>query len=219
MGSTRLPGKVMKKIGGKPIIEIILKRLMKTKEADKVIVATSKNYKNKELINYLQKINANYFCGSDKDVINRFYEAAKKYKAKTIVRITADCPLVDVETVDQFIKKYKRNKTEYLSNCMPWTYPDGLDVEVFSYKLIKYAEKKATKFQRRDGGVLIQFLKDNTKSIKTTNVACPIKNLPKYRLTVDEEIDLKLVRKIYKNFEPNIHFKFKDIIKFAKKKI
>ena len=82
MGSTRLPGKVMKKIGGKPIIEIILKRLMKTKEADKVIVATSKNYKNKELINYLQKINANYFCGSDKDVINRFYEAAKKYKAK-----------------------------------------------------------------------------------------------------------------------------------------
>ena len=100
MRSTRLPGKVMKKIAGTPVIGIILKRLKKTKVANKVIVATSKNKENEILLKYLKKIKASYFCGSDNDVVNRFYKAANKHKAKIIVRITADCPLVDPKIVD-----------------------------------------------------------------------------------------------------------------------
>jgi glutamate-1-semialdehyde 2,1-aminomutase len=217
MGSTRLLGKVMKKIVDIPTIGIILKRLKKSKEADQIIIATSKNKENLPLIKYLKKIKASYFCGSEEDVLNRFYKAASKYKATIIVRITADCPLVDVKIVDEFIKKFKKNKPDYLSNCAPWTYPDGLDVEVFSYKLLKEVEKKANKFQRGDGGVIIRYLKDNSNSINTINITCPIKKLPKYRLTIDEEIDLHLIRKIYENFKPNIYFGFKEIIKFAKK--
>ena len=139
MGSTRLPDKVIKKIVGIPAIQIILKRLKRSKEADKVIVATSKNKNNKILLEYLKKIKADYFCGSDNDVVDRFYKAANKYKARIIVRITADCPLVDVKIVDDFIKKFKKKKPDYLSNGLeqPWTYPDGLDVEVFSYELLK----------------------------------------------------------------------------------
>ena len=217
MGSTRLPNKVMKKIVGIPIIGIILKRLKKSKLADKVVVATSKSKKNTELIKYLKKIKANYFCGDENDVINRFYKTAKKYKAKVIVRITADCPLVDVNIVDNFIKKFKYNKTDYLSNCLPWTYPDGLDVEVFSYELLKRVETNATESHRKDGGVIIEYLKDNLKSINSINIKCPFKKIPNYRLTVDEEIDLQLVRKIYENFNPNIYFGFKEILKFAKR--
>jgi len=217
MGSERLPGKVMKKIAGIPIIEIILKRLNKTKEADKIIVATTKNIEDTVLVNHLKKIKANYFCGSDTDVLNRFYNAAKKYKAAIVIRITADCPLVDVNIVDSFIKQFKKNKVDYLSNCLPWTYPDGLDVEVFSYELLKKAEKKATKLQRKTGGVLINYLRDHRDSLKLSNISCPIKKLPKYRLTVDEEVDLQLVRKIYENFSPDIYFGFKEIIKFAQK--
>tara|TARA_Y100001970_G_scaffold286823_1_gene409927 strand:- start:27 stop:2087 length:2061 start_codon:yes stop_codon:yes gene_type:complete len=217
MGSTRLPGKVMKKINDIPIIGIILKRLKKTKQADKIVVATSKNKENKLLIKYLKKTKANFFCGSNNDVINRYYKTAKKYKANIIVRVTADCPLVDVKIVDEFINRFKKNKPEYLSNCLPWTYPDGLDVEVFSYELLKKVEKKATQSQRKGGGVIIKYLKDNPGLVKTINVKCPIKNLPKYRLTVDEEVDLKLVKKIYEYFSPNIYFNFRDIIKFAKK--
>jgi len=217
MASTRLPGKVMKKIVGIPTIGIILKRLKKTKEADEIIVATSKNEKNIALLRYLKKNKTIYFCGSENDALNRFYKAATKYKAKIIVRITADCPLVDVKIVDEFIKKFKKYKPDYLSNCMPWTYPDGMDVEVFSYELLKRVEKNATKQQRRNGGVIISYLKDNSNSINSINIACPIKKLPKYRLTVDEEIDLRLVRKIYENFRPNIYFGFNEIIKFAKK--
>ena len=217
MGSTRLPGKVLKKIVGIPAIGIILKRLKKSKEAKEVIVATSNNRENKTLIEYLKKIGANYFCGSEDDVVDRFYKAATKYKAKIIVRITGDCPLVDVQIVDDFIKKFKKNKPEYLSNCLPWTYPEGLDVEVFSYELLKKVYKKAAKSQRRGGGVIISYLRDNPDSINSINITCPIKKLPKYRLCVDEEVDLLLVRKIYENFRPNIYFGFKEIIKFAKK--
>ena len=217
MSSTRLPGKVMKKIIGIPTIGIIVKRLQKSQEAKKVIVATSKNKENRVLIQYLKKINANYFCGSENDVVNRFYKTANKYKAKIIVRITADCPLVDVKIVDEFIRKFKKNKPDYLSNCLPWTYPDGLDVEVFSYELLKKVEKKASKLQRKEGGVVIKYLRDNPNSINSINIKCPIKKLPKYRLTIDEEVDLKLVRKIYENFKPNIHFDFKKIVNFAKK--
>ena len=143
MGSTRLPGKVMKEIEGIPTIELILKRLKKTKEANQIIVATSKNKKNKRLIEHLKKIKAEYFCGDENNVLNRFYKTAKKYNAKIIVRITSDCPLVDVKIVDDFIKKFKKGKVDYLSNCLPWTYPDGLDVEVFSYDLLKKIEKKS----------------------------------------------------------------------------
>ena len=218
MGSTRLPGKVMKKIVSIPAIGIILKRLKKTKEADKIVVATSKNKENKLLLDYLKKTKISYFCGSDNNVINRYYQAANKFKAKIIVRITADCPLVDVKIVDEFIKKFKTNKPDYLSNCYPWTYPDGLDVEVFSYKLLKKIEKEATKSERQGDGVVIKYLKNNHNSVNTINIKCPIKKLPKYRLTVDEEVDLQLIRKIYENFKPNIYFGFEDIIKFAKKK-
>ncbi len=217
MGSTRLPGKVMKKIVGIPMIGIILKRLKKSKEADEVIVATSNNKENKILLEYLKKNKASYFCGSEKDVLNRFYKAASKYKAKIIVRITADCPLVDIKIVDEFIKKFKKKKTDYLSNCLPWTYPDGLDVEVFSYELLTKVEKRATKSQREKEGVIISYLIDNPESVNSVNISCPIKKLPKYRWTVDEEVDLFLIRKIYENFSPNIYFGFKEIIKFAKK--
>ena len=123
MGSTRLPGKVMKRIVGIPTIGIILKRLKKSKEAEEVIVATSKNKENKELLEYLKKIKASYFCGSENDVLNRFYKTASKCKAKIIVRITADCPLVDIKIVDDFIQKFKKNKPDYLSNCLSRTYP------------------------------------------------------------------------------------------------
>ncbi len=217
MGSIRLPNKVMKKIVGIPIIGIILKRLKKSKLADNIIVATSRSKKNIELIKYLKKTKANYFCGAENDVVNRFYKVAKKYKGRIIVRITADCPLVDVKIIDEFIKKFKNNKPDYLSNCLPWTYPDGLDVEVFSYELLKKVENNATESQRKDGGVIIEYLKDNSDSINSINVKCPIKKLPNYRLTVDEEIDLKLIRKIYENFAPNIYFGFKEILNFAKK--
>jgi len=217
MGSHRLPGKVMKKIVGIPTIGLILKRLKKTKEADKIIVATSKNKNEEKLIEYLNKIKASYFCGSENDVVDRFYKAATKFNAKAIVRITADCPFVDIKIVDNFIRKFKKNKPDYLSNSLPSTYPNGFDVEVFSYKLLKKVQRQASIAQRQDSGVILKYLRDNPKSINSINILCPIKKFPKCRLTVDYKKDLQLARKIYESFKPNIYFGFNEIVKFAKK--
>ena len=219
MGSSRLPKKVMKIINGKPMIELIVKRLKKSKEADDIIVATSGKPENKVLIEFLNKIKTKVFIGKENDVLDRFYRAAKIFKADIIVRITADCPFVDSGLIDDFIKQFKNKKPDYLSNCLPWTFPDGLDIEVFSFKLLKNIAIKAKLKHRISGGVLVSYLKDNNnyKKIKKINIQFPIKNLPRYRLCVDEEIDLKLTRKIYDYFHPNIYFNWKQIINFAKK--
>ena len=113
MGSTRLPGKVMKKIVGIPTIGIIYKRLKKSKEAEKIIVASSNNTENRELLEYLKKIKATYFCGSEEDVLDRFYKTATKYKAKIIVRITADCPIKDPNVIDKCIELHLKKKNDY----------------------------------------------------------------------------------------------------------
>ena len=127
----------MKIISGKPMIELIVKRLKKSKEANDVVVATSKEPENKVLIEHLKKIKTKVFIGNENDVLDRFYKAAKKFKADIIVRITADCPFVDAGLIDDFIKRFKNKKPDYLANCLPWTFPDGLDTEVFSFKLLE----------------------------------------------------------------------------------
>ncbi len=216
MNSSRLPGKVLKKIQNIPIIELIVRRLRKSKQKTDIVVATSNNYKNVELVNFLKKKKINYFVGSEKDVISRFYHAAKKNNSKIIVRITADCPLADPLIVDEFIKDFKTSKVDYLSNTNPWTYPDGLDVEVFSYELLKDAYLKANINQKKNGGVLVAYLKDN-KNYLIKNKKCSIgNNFKNIRLTIDEKIDLDLIRNIYNNFKPNIFFNYKQVAKMYK---
>ncbi len=217
MGSKRLPGKVMKQIVGIPVIGLIFKRLKKIKEANKIVFAISKNKENEPLKEYLRKNKANYFCGKEHDVLNRFYRVAKKYKAKIVVRITGDNPLVDFRIVDNFIKKFKKKRPDYLSNCSPWTYPDGYSVEVFSYDLLQRAEKHANKTQRKEGGVIIRYLIDNSNTINSVNIPCPIKKIPKFRVTLDEQIDFDVIKEIYESFKPNIYFGFKELVHFAKK--
>ncbi len=142
MGSTRFPGKVLKTIVNKPMIELLLARLSQSSELDEVVVVTSKERQDDQLQLIVESLNYKCVRGSEKDVLNRFYEAAKYLKADVIVRITGDCPLVDPTLVDQCIQEYKKTKVDYFSNVDPATYPDGLDVEVMSFKSIQRANDK-----------------------------------------------------------------------------
>ncbi len=216
LGSTRLPRKVFKKINGRTLIEIINSRLSKAKLIDQIIFTIPNTKDNDELETYLKKKKISYFRGSENDVLSRYFKTAKKFKVDNIVRITGDCPLVDYEIIDEFIKVFLKEKKDYVSNCNPWTYPDGLDVEVFNFKLLSYAQKNAKKKHRINGGVLIRFLKEH-KKFNILNIKSPIISASKYRLTVDEEVDFFLIKKIYDQFHPNIFFKFSDIVKMAKK--
>ena len=144
MGSSRLPKKVMKEINKIPMIHLLLKRLELSDHIDDILVATTTNHEDKELYDYVTS--EGYLCekGSENNVLERFAKASLKYKADVVIRITGDCPLVDPEIVDNVIKLFKKNNVDYCSNVLPPTFPDGMDVEVFSSSAYrsKYKTKK-----------------------------------------------------------------------------
>jgi glutamate-1-semialdehyde 2,1-aminomutase len=144
MGSTRLPNKVMKVIGGRPMIALLLSRLSMAKQISEVVVATSTDSKNLPLANAVRDLGFCCFQGSEDDVLDRYYQAAKQSRADVIVRITGDCPLVDPTLVDEMIMGYRSNNVDYFSNINPPTYPDGLDIEVFSIGALERAASEAT---------------------------------------------------------------------------
>lgn len=208
MGSARLPGKVLAKVGNHCILGLINERLKKSKELDKIIVATSINTADNKIINFCESNNIEYFRGSEDNVLERFYTAALKYQAQEIVRITADCPLVDPKLVDRAIRLFRETSVDYLSNVNPPTYPDGYDVEVFSMNALSQAFKNST---TRDEIEHVTPYIRNSKLFKSFNLS----NNQDYsgiRLTVDEKNDLLVIKELYNFFEPDIFFSLDDVI-------
>jgi len=212
LNSLRLPGKVMYKINGIPVIEILYKRLKKSKELDDVIIATTKRSTN--LINFLKKKKINYFIGNEKNVLNRYYEAALKFKADTIVRITADGIIADPDLIDKFLKKFYKTNVDYLSNQEPVTYPDGLDIEIFNFKSLKHANANAKK--KYDKEHVTPFIRNFNKN-KKFNIVYK-EDLSNIRLTLDEIEDFDSLKKIFNYFNLNIYFGWKKIVSSIKKK-
>ena len=141
LNSQRFPEKIIKKINNKTIIQLIHERLSFCKEINDIIVVTTKDKKDDKLVKYLSKKKFKFFRGNNENCLNRYFYAAKKHNVQTVVRITGDCPLVDSKLVDEFIKVFKKRKVEYLSNTFPYSFPDGLDIEVFSFDFLKKAFK------------------------------------------------------------------------------
>jgi glutamate-1-semialdehyde 2,1-aminomutase len=208
MGSKRLPGKVLKEINGKTLIEILLKRLNKSNKIDNIVVATSVHSNNLELIKHINEIGFNVETGNEDNVLDRYVSVAKKYSPETIVRITGDCPLVDSELVDECIDLYTSNKVDYVSNAINPTYPDGLDVEVFSYSALLEANNKAT--SKCDLEHVTPYIRESGRFsiLEKKND----ENYSQLRLTVDEDSDLKLIKKIINIFKPDIYFSWEDIV-------
>jgi spore coat polysaccharide biosynthesis protein SpsF (cytidylyltransferase family) len=219
MGSKRLPGKAMKFINGKYVFELVHKRLKKSKLLDQIIFSTSKKKENDILVSEFKKKKINFFRGKENDVLDRYFHTAKKFQGSVIVRITCDCPFVDPQLIDNFIQTQQKGKFDYVSNCLPYTFPNGMDIEVFTFKLLKTAFNKATTKQKANGGVVLRFVRDNRDLFNVKNINSKDKNIKKYRLTLDNKRDLVSTKKIYNHFYPNIYFKFDDIIKFLKKNV
>jgi glutamate-1-semialdehyde 2,1-aminomutase len=213
MGSSRFPNKVMQSINNVPMIELLLKRLSKSKNIDKIILATSNSKNNNLLVNHILNIGIEVYQGSESDVLNRFYEAAKLYNPEIIVRITGDCPLIDAELVDDLISEFILRKVDYLSNTIKATYPDGLDTEVFSFSSLEYAEKNAkTIFDREH---VTPYIK--TSGVFTTFNYVNSQNFSDMRWTVDETEDFEVVKSVFNHFSPRIDFSWHEIIKLSMK--
>ena len=202
LGSIRLPNKVMKYIDNYSLIEILIKRLNKSQEINKIVVATSNDQRNSSLVKHLKELGFDCEQGSEEDVLDRYLQVAQKYKADVIVRITGDCPLVDPVLVDEVVKKFKSQTLDYMSNTIVPTYPDGLDVEVFTLASLKRAHAETKKLFDREH--VTPYLK-NSKLFKIKNFQSE-NDHSNLRLTVDDIDDFQTISKVFEHFSPDIYF-------------
>jgi spore coat polysaccharide biosynthesis protein SpsF len=194
MGSTRLPGKVMMKVDKtNTILSHVINQLKNSKKIDKIIIATTDLQEDDVIVNHAKILKTNLFRGNAVDVLDRYYQCAKKFSSKIIVRITADNPLIDPNIVDDIINQFLKNSSDYITNANPRTYPYGTEVEVFSFQALEKASNNAKKPSEREH--VTPYFHNNKEEFKMSNIKFT-ENLSYLRWTVDRENDLKFVRKI-----------------------
>jgi len=213
MGSTRLPGKVLKKIKDKFVLDYVIDRLRMCKNLDDIILATTTNKKDDKLEQYAIDKEIKYYRGSEEDVLSRYYSAARKLNVDVIVRITSDCPLIDPEIVDEVIKKHIETKADYTSNIIKRTFPRGLDVEVFNYNVLKNAFDNAKeKYQREH---VTPYIYEHPERFKILLLDPPLYlQRNDIRLTIDVMEDYILYQKLFEEFGDLTYVDIKDIIAF-----
>ena len=197
MGSERLPGKVLMGIVGKPMLWHVINRVKHSKYINKIIIATTTNKDDDQIEDFCKKYNIDFYRGSEDDVLARYYLVTKNWQIDAIVRITADCPLIDPQIINKVISKYFKNKNNLdgASNTIKYTYPRGLDTEVISFRTLERVWKEAKKdYQREHVTIYIYEHLDQFKMYSVENK----ENLSSFRWTVDEEKDLEFVRAVYK---------------------
>lgn len=221
MNSSRLPGKVLMKVDGKPMIQHLIDRIKKVKIINDVIISTTVNSKDIKLVNFCKKNKINYYRGSENNVLQRVYNTAKIFKADEILFITGDCPIIDPKLLKKFLSYYLKNKKnyDYVGNAFIRSYPDGMDAHVFSFKTLKKNfEISKTKLEKEH---VTLGIKNHPKTFKIKNFRAP-KNLlwPDLGLTLDEKKDFVLLKKIIKyfNVKKNYFFDCVDVVNLLKVK-
>lgn len=193
MGSTRLACKVMKPLLGKSVLWHVVNRVTRAKSIAGVFIATTTDSNDDVIADFCRENHINVFRGSEDDVLDRYYRCAKENGIEHIARLTADCPLHDPEVVDFVCKEYMAGNYDYASNTFEYTFPDGLDVEVFSFAALEEAWKNAKLPSEREH--VTPYIKKNLH-FKHKKVSS-LRDYPIYRLTIDCPEDYEFINKIY----------------------
>ena len=216
MNSTRLPGKVLTEIVGVPMLEIILKRIKLSKKIDEIIVATTISSTDDILVNWLIDKNIKFFRGSESDVLSRFYYCALENNADIIIRVTADDPLKDPLIIDHAIDLFKNNiDYDYISNTLKPSYPEGLDIELFTLNALSKAHNAASLSSEREH--VTPYIWKNQQLFNILNFEMT-PNLSHLRWTVDKQEDLLFIKKVLKLLNNNIYVNYQDVIDLLKSK-
>ena len=215
-GSSRLPGKVLKDLVGKTVIERVFERVKASKKVDDVIVATSIERNNLPLIELCASRGIRVFIGSELDVLDRYFQAAKLFLPKYVIRITADCPLIDCKYIDDLIE-LTDEKIDYA--CTDNTsFPVGLDAEVISFEVLKQIWKKARLSSEREHVTL--YVKNHPEEYNIKKLICNFKGAAHKRLTLDHLEDYQLILEVYNHFA-NLNkaddFDTADVLEFLDK--
>jgi glutamate-1-semialdehyde 2,1-aminomutase/spore coat polysaccharide biosynthesis protein SpsF len=214
MGSSRLPGKSLAEIEKRPMLWHVIQRVKRASLVDRVVVATSTAPADDAIEKMCRENDVPCYRGSEHDVLDRFYHAARAEKASQVVRITADCPLIDPEVIDRVVRRFQRGDLDYASNAMVRSYPDGLDTEIFSFSALERAWHEASKTSEREH--VTPYLR--SEKFRTANVENGSTSLYQhYRWTVDEAADLEFIRAVYKAFRGRESFGMKDVFELIEK--
>jgi spore coat polysaccharide biosynthesis protein SpsF len=194
MGSSRLPGKVLMPLAGLPVIDRVIAQAQYSSRISGIVVATTTSPSDDPLVEHLQNRNIRFFRGSETDVLDRYYQCAKCIGANNVARITADCPLIDPQVIDQVIDLFDSSKVMYASNVEPATFPDGLDVEVFSFEALEWSWREAKLASEREH--VTQYIRKHPELFSRGSLESPTR-LDHFRWTLDQEEDYQFLNKIF----------------------
>ncbi len=213
-GSTRLPSKVMKDLCGRSMIEFMVERVKRCKNIDEIIIATTDNINDNKLVHLAKKMDVKVTRGSENDVLDRFFESSKHTSSEILIRLTGDCPLIDPKLISKAIDIFVSEKVDYLCNFMPPSYPDGLDIEVFTKEALLEAHKGCkSKIQREH---VTPWIRTSNK-FKLFNLENK-KDFSHMRWTVDQFEDLEVIRNIVEYFDGRSDFSWEDVLSLAESK-
>lgn len=216
LSSSRFPKKVLQPILGIPMILHQIKRIKQSKLIDKIILATSAEPSDADLVKTCKDNNILIYTGNLNNVLERFYQIYKTEKPSYIVRLTGDCPVTDPQVIDQVIAFHKDHAYEYTSNTAPDTFPDGLDVEIINALSFEKIITAKTSIEEKEHVTL--YIHNNPKKFKIGNYQSPI-DYSKHRWTVDYKEDFQFITEIYQHlFKKNPSFNMQDILSLLKKK-
>lgn len=215
MGSTRLPSKVLMPLSGKTVLEHVVTRVRESKFINEVVVATTVDKQDLEIISFCSSNGIRVFVGSETDVLDRYYQAARLFKPANVVRITSDCPMIDPEIIDQIGARHVSEKADYTSNTLEETYPDGLDAEIFSFQALEIAWQQATLYSEREH--VTPYIKKYSEKFKLISVKSEV-DLSSMRWTIDQQEDFQFLSELFRRLYPsNPTFRTKDVLEVITK--
>ena len=217
MSSSRLPEKVLLEFSkNKTILDVLIDRINLSKYVDKIVVATTHNTLDSYIIKHCQKSNYEYFIGDEENCLKRHYDCAKLYNPSSVSKIPSDVPFIDPVLIDKVIQVFNSGEFDYVSNLHPPTYPDGMDVETFSFDALRKSNDEATEQLHMEHTT--PYIWDNPDIFKIGHICSDekVNYFNDYRFTVDYSEDYYFLKKIYNKFlSRNINCSWTDLISFV----
>jgi spore coat polysaccharide biosynthesis protein SpsF len=209
MGSTRLPGKVLRQLGNRTVLSWVIHRVRKFRRIDGLLIATTVEPADDAVVKEAERCSAEVFRGNESDVLDRYYRGACHAGADVIVRITSDCPLIDPEVSDYTIQRFLDEQPDYASNALERTYPRGLDTEVMKFSALEQAWREASEpYQRAH---VTPYLYQNPDKFRLLSVKGEV-DLSGYRWTLDTPEDAEFLQEVFARLSGSGDFTWRDVL-------